>query len=67
MLPIIDYQLNNLFSYVDNILDDDNSKIGKYFPNIGTQIKSLKNKFEEFSCFNSICFFFNNKKIDINS
>ena len=43
MLPIIDYQLKKLFNTVDNILDDDTKKIGKFFPNINAKIKSLKN------------------------
>ena len=42
MLPIIDFQLKKLFNTVDNILDDDPKKIGKFFPNINTKIKSLK-------------------------
>ena len=43
MLPVINYHLNNLFSKIDGILDDDKSKVNKYFPNIKNEIKSLKN------------------------
>lgn len=42
MLPILNYQLDNLFNETDNILDDDKRKINKYFPNINSKIKSLK-------------------------
>ena len=43
MLPIINYQLNNIISLCDAILDDDKEKIGKYFPNLNIRIKSLRN------------------------
>ena len=43
MLPVINYHLNNLFSKIDGILDDDKSKVNKYFPNITKKIVSLKN------------------------
>ena len=43
MLPIINYHLDNLFSKIDGILDDDKSKVGKYFPNVKNKIMSLKN------------------------
>ena len=42
MLPVINYHLNNLFSKIDGILDDDKSKVNKYFPNITKKIVSLK-------------------------
>ena len=42
MLPVINYHLNNLFSKIDGILDDDKSKVNKYFPNIKNKIISLK-------------------------
>ena len=43
MLQIINYHLDNLFSKIDGILDDDKSKVNKYFPNIKNKIMSLKN------------------------
>jgi cyclopropane-fatty-acyl-phospholipid synthase len=43
MLPIINYQLNNIISLCNAILDDDKEKIGKYFPNLNIRIKSLRN------------------------
>ena len=43
MLPIIDFHLKKLFNIVDNILDDDKKKIGKFVPNINAKIKSLNN------------------------
>ncbi len=43
MTPILDYHLNGLIKLSDNILDDDKEKINKYFPNIRSKIKSLKN------------------------
>jgi len=42
-LPMINYQLKNIISCCDAILDDDKGKIGKYFPNLNVKIKSLRN------------------------
>lgn len=42
MTPILNHQLKGLLNICDNILDDDKSKIDKYFPNINSKIKSLK-------------------------
>ena len=43
MTPILNYHLKDILGLTDNILDDNKKKFNKYFPNINSQIKSLKN------------------------
>ncbi len=43
MLPLVNYHLNGILNICDGLLDDDKSKINKFFPNINVPIKSLKN------------------------
>ena len=40
---MINYQLNNIISFCDAILDDNKEKNGKYFPNLNIKIRSLRN------------------------
>ena len=43
MLPLVNYHLKNNLNMCDGLLDDDKSKINKFFPNIEVPIRSLKN------------------------
>ena len=41
MSPLINYHMNGIFNKSKNILDDDKSKLGKYFGDINSKIVKL--------------------------